>query len=584
MEAFIVSARKYRPQHFNTVVGQTHITNTLKNAIVHKQLAQAYLFCGPRGIGKTTCARIFAKTINCFHITTDGEACDKCESCLSFNEGASLNVYELDAASNNSVEDIRNLVDQVRFAPQLGEYKVYIIDEVHMLSTAAFNAFLKTLEEPPKHAKFILATTEKHKIIPTILSRCQVFNFNRIKNEDISNHLAYIAKTENVTFEPEALHVIAQKADGGLRDACSIFDQMVAFTGNHLSYKAIVENLHVLDFDYYFKITDFLMNQKLPEIMVTFDDILKKGFDAHNFINGLGEHLRNVMVSRDPQTVQLLEISENLKPKYAEQATKCSLPFLLKCLALISKTDVNYKAAKNPRLLVEMCLMQMAYVNTAPGNDAEKKNELTESPFQTNTTVAMPVNTTSSVGANNNPNKISNAEEKVVKTADKPIVPFSELKIKAQFSLKDVVKANMPSVNQTIATETKEVIFENKPFEGDELMKIIHAFALIKNEAGNRQLFTIITTAKIEISDTNIVTLNIQNEAQKEILSSAKQDFLDFVRRELNNKTIGLDIKIEAAAESTAKVYKPSDKFKLLAEKNPTLLELKKRLDLELDY
>jgi DNA polymerase-3 subunit gamma/tau len=584
METFIVSARKYRPQHFNTVVGQTHITNTLKNAIAHKQLAQAYLFCGPRGIGKTTCARIFAKTINCFHITPDGEACDKCESCLSFNSGQSLNVYELDAASNNSVEDIRNLVDQVRFAPQLGEYKVYVIDEVHMLSNAAFNAFLKTLEEPPKHAKFILATTEKHKIIPTILSRCQVFNFNRIKNEDISNHLAYIAKTEHVTFEPEALHVIAQKADGGLRDACSIFDQMVAFTGNHLSYKAIVENLHVLDFDYYFKITDFLMNQKLPEIMVTFDDILKKGFDAHNFINGLGEHLRNVMVSRDPQTVQLLEISENLKPKYAEQASRSSLSFLLKCLALISKTDVNYKSAKNPRLLVEMCLMQMAYVNSAPGNDAEKKNELTENPFQT-ANQAMAVNTAAAATSTTvSPTKISNAEEKIVKTADKPIVPFSELKIKAQFSLKEVVKANMPSVNETISTETKEVIFENQPFDGETLMQTVHAYALLKNEAGNRQLFTTITTAKIEISDTNVVTLNIFNEAQKEILSSVKQDFLDFVRRELSNNTIGLDIKIEAAAETSAKAYKPSDKFKLLAEKNPSLLELKKRLDLELDY
>ncbi|HWY10451.1 MAG TPA: DNA polymerase III subunit gamma/tau, partial [Bacteroidia bacterium] len=312
MESFIVSARKYRPQHFNTVVGQSHITNTLKNAILHKQLAQAYLFCGPRGIGKTTCARIFAKTINCSNLTPEGEACDKCVSCESFNSGASLNVDELDAASSNSVDDIRNLVDKVRVPPQIGEYKVYIIDEVHMLSSAAFNAFLKTLEEPPKHAKFILATTEKHKIIPTILSRCQVFNFNRIKNEDISKHLAFIAKSENVTFEPEALHVIAQKADGALRDALSIFDQMVAFTGNHLSYKAVVENLHVLDFDYYFKITDFLLNQKLADVMLTFDDILKKGFDGHNFINGLGEHLRNVMVSRDPQTVQLLEISENL--------------------------------------------------------------------------------------------------------------------------------------------------------------------------------------------------------------------------------------------------------------------------------
>lgn len=575
METFIVSARKYRPQHFNTVVGQSHITNTLKNAIAHKQLAQAYLFCGPRGVGKTTCARIFAKTINCFNITPEGEACDKCESCQSFNSGQSLNVYELDAASNNSVEDIRNLVDQVRFAPQLGEYKVYIIDEVHMLSTAAFNAFLKTLEEPPKHAKFILATTEKHKIIPTILSRCQVFNFNRIKNEDISNHLAHIAKTESVTYEPEALHVIAQKADGGLRDACSIFDQMVAFTGNHLSYKAVVENLHVLDFDYYFRITDFLLNQKLPEIMVTFDDILKKGFDAHNFIIGLGEHLRNVMVSRDPQTVQLLEISDNLKPKYADQATKCSLPFLLKCLALISKTDVNYKSAKNPRLLVEMTLMQMAYINAAPSNDAEKKNELTETPFESKAASNVQANPVKAVSAQ---------AEKIVKTADKPVVPFSELKIKAQFSLKDVVKANMPSVNETLATENKEVVFENKAFTAEELMKVIHTFALAKNQSGNRQLFTTITTAKVELNEKNIAILHIQNEAQKEILAAVKQDFLDFVRKELSNNTVGLDIRIEAEPTSTAKAFKPADKFKLLAEKNPTLLELKKRLDLELDY
>jgi DNA polymerase III subunit gamma/tau len=361
MQNFIVSARKYRPQLFNTVVGQGHITNTLKNAITNKQLAQAYLFCGPRGVGKTTCARIFAKTINCFSISEKGEACDQCDSCVSFNSGASLNVYELDAASNNSVEDIRNLVDQVRFAPQLGEYKVYIIDEVHMLSTAAFNAFLKTLEEPPRHAKFILATTEKHK----------VFNFNRIKTEDISGHLAYMAKSENVSFEPEALHIIAQKADGGLRDACSIFDQMVAFTGNHLTYKQVVENLHVLDYDYYFKITEAFLQQGLPEIMLTFDDILRKGFDAHNFIIGLGEHLRNILVSKDAQTVALLEVSENLKQKYAQQAQQCSLQFLLKSLALVSKTDVNFKSAKNQRLLVEMALMQMAYLTAS--TDAEKK-------------------------------------------------------------------------------------------------------------------------------------------------------------------------------------------------------------------
>jgi DNA polymerase III subunit gamma/tau len=371
MDNFIVSARKYRPQRFNTVVGQNHITNTLKNAIVNNQLAQAYLFCGPRGVGKTTCARIFAKTINCTNISDTGEACDQCESCLSFDSGASLNVYELDAASNNSVEDIRNLVDQVRFAPQLGEYKVYIIDEVHMLSAAAFNAFLKTLEEPPKHAKFILATTEKHKIIPTILSRCQVFNFNRIKTEDISGHLAFMAKEEHVSFEPEALQIIAQKADGGLRDACSIFDQMVAFSGNHLTYKQVVENLNVLDYDYYFKITNAFIESNLPLIMITFDDILKKGFDGHNFLIGLGEHLRNLLVSKDPQTIVLLEVSENLKQRYADQSNKCSLNFLLKSLALISKTDVNYKSAKNQRLLVEMALMQLTFLTASA--DAEKK-------------------------------------------------------------------------------------------------------------------------------------------------------------------------------------------------------------------
>jgi DNA polymerase III subunit gamma/tau len=367
MDNFIVSARKYRPQLFNTVVGQSHITNTLKQAIKNNKIAQAYLFCGPRGVGKTTCARIFAKTINCTNLTTDGEACGTCVSCESFDSGASLNVYELDAASNNSVEDIRNLVDQVRFAPQLGDYKVYVIDEVHMLSNAAFNAFLKTLEEPPKHAKFILATTEKHKIIPTILSRCQVFSFNRIKTEDISEQLAYIAKTENITYEPEALSVISQKADGGLRDACSIFDQMVTFTGNHLTYKQVVENLHVLDYD---------LNNKMGEIMVTFDEILKKGFDGHNFIIGFGEHLRNLLVSKDTYTVQLLEVSKQLQERFAQQAQLCEIPFLLNALSLISKCDVNYKSAKNQRLQVEMTLLQINNLTVALNNAEKKKMSL----------------------------------------------------------------------------------------------------------------------------------------------------------------------------------------------------------------
>ena len=372
MERFVVSARKYRPQTFETVVGQQHITTTLKNSIKNNHLAQAFLFCGPRGVGKTTCARILAKTINCFNITADTEACDVCDSCTSFNSGQSLNVFELDAASNNSVEDIRNLIDQVRFAPQLGSHKVYIIDEVHMLSSAAFNAFLKTLEEPPKHAIFILATTEKHKIIPTILSRCQIFDFNRIKLEDISNHLGYIAKTEGITAEDDALRIIAQKADGGLRDACSMFDQMVSFGGNILTYKTVIENLHVLDYDYYFKTTDALNSQDTSTVLLIFNEILNNGFDGHHFIAGLGEHIRNLLVCKDVATLQLLEVSENIKQKYLQQAQACSTQFLLKSLGVINRCDISYKAAKNQRLQVEIALLQISYLNAA-STDAEKK-------------------------------------------------------------------------------------------------------------------------------------------------------------------------------------------------------------------
>jgi len=573
MDNFIVSARKYRPQHFNTVVGQSHITSTLKNAIVNKQLAQAYLFCGPRGVGKTTCARIFAKTINCFNITATGEACDQCESCQSFNSGASLNVYELDAASNNSVDDIRNLVDQVRFAPQLGEYKVYIIDEVHMLSTAAFNAFLKTLEEPPKHAKFILATTEKHKIIPTILSRCQVFNFNRIKTEDISGHLEYMAKSEGVTFEPEALHVIAQKADGGLRDACSIFDQMVAFTGNHLTYKQVVENLHVLDYDYYFKITDAFLRQALPEIMITFDDILKKGFDAHNFLIGLGEHLRNLMVSKDPQTVSLLEISESLKQRYAQQAQQCQLNFLLKALALISKTDVNYKSAKNQRLLVEMTLMQLTFL-TASTSDAEKKNSELDSTDERQ----IPVNS-----GNTTAQKSSTVQESEIKFAQKPTVSFDQLKIKSSFSLieaKSIPNGKAETAN--IAEETVSTTILNNEVTLEDVKAAIFVYAENKLKQGSRQLSTTLTTSIISFKD-NQVTLTINNETQREILQNIKQDFLDEIRKNLHNNSINLQVEI-SKQENQTRAYKPADIFKAMVEKNPALLELKKRFDLEIDY
>lgn len=364
MSDYIVSARKYRPQTFDTLVGQKSIATTLKNAIKNDQLAQAFLFCGSRGVGKTSTARILAKTINCFDRTENIEACGKCDSCVSFDEGSSLNVYELDAASNNSVEDIRNLIDQVRIAPQLGDYKVYIIDEVHMLSPSAFNAFLKTLEEPPKHAIFILATTEKHKIIPTILSRCQIFDFNRIKINDIADHLSAIAVKEGINAESEGLHLIAQKADGALRDALSIFDQIVSFAGNTLTYKSVIENLNVLDYDYYFRLVDYALTEDIPSSLLLYHEIMDHGFDGHQFIVGLSEHYRNLLICKDPKTVSLLEVTESIQSKYVEQSGKLDVQHILRALGVLSKTDTDYKSAKNSRLLVELALMQLCSIKS----------------------------------------------------------------------------------------------------------------------------------------------------------------------------------------------------------------------------
>ncbi len=364
MENFVVSARKYRPKGFEQVVGQEHITTTLTNAIKNNHLAQAFLFCGPRGVGKTTCARILANMINDFGDSDSGN----------------MNIYELDAASNNSVDDIRNLVDQVRFPPQTGKYKVYIIDEVHMLSNAAFNAFLKTLEEPPAYAIFILATTEKHKIIPTILSRCQIFDFNRIQVQDITNHLQFIAEKESIQAEEEALHLVAQKADGGLRDALSMFDLIVTFSSdNTITFKDTIRNLHILDYDYYFKMTDYLIDEDLPNSLLTFDSILKEGFDGHNFIVGLAEHLRNLLVAKDANTVQLLEVTESVQKRYADQANRASMSFLLSALSISSHCDQSYKTSKNQRLHVELALLKMAHLNavmdmqTLPNGSEKKK-------------------------------------------------------------------------------------------------------------------------------------------------------------------------------------------------------------------
>lgn len=399
MSDFVVSARKYRPIRFDSVVGQAHIATTLKNAIRTNHLAQAFLFCGPRGVGKTTCARILAKVLNCQQPTPDIEPCDTCDSCQAFRENAAMNIYELDAASNNSVENIRSLIEQVRFPPQKGRYKIYIIDEVHMLSTAAFNAFLKTLEEPPKYAIFILATTEKHKIIPTILSRCQIFDFNRIQVKDMADHLRRICEQENIKPEEDALHIIAQKADGALRDALSIFDRVVSFTGDSLTYQGVIDNLNILDYDYYFRLTDACLTEDTAALMNLFDQILYKGFDAEVFISGFSMHLRNLLVCKDPNTHNLLELSGNVRLRYAQQAQLAPKAFLLTALSLLNDCDIHYKMARNKRLHIEIYLLKIAYINrmtrlqnvanpSAPNIGQEKKNpepQLSSQPTQSHT-------------------------------------------------------------------------------------------------------------------------------------------------------------------------------------------------------
>lgn len=373
MDNYIVSARKYRPSTFKSVVGQRALTTTLKNAIASNKLAHAYLFCGPRGVGKTTCARIFAKTINCLSPLADGEACNTCESCVAFNDQRSFNIHELDAASNNSVDDIRSLIDQVRIPPQIGKYKVYIIDEVHMLSSAAFNAFLKTLEEPPHHAIFILATTEKHKILPTILSRCQIYDFSRISISDTVEHLKYVASQEGVNAELEALNVLAQKSDGGMRDALSIFDQVVSFTGGNVTYKAVIDNLNVLDYEYYFKLTEAILTNNVVDSLLILNDILNKGFDGHNIVTGVASHFRDLLVCKDPRTAELFEVGASIRERYITMSQRCPNEFLYRAIEITNECDLNYRVSKNKKLLVELTFIRLCQLSANPQSVDEKK-------------------------------------------------------------------------------------------------------------------------------------------------------------------------------------------------------------------
>lgn len=607
MDNFIVSARKYRPATFNTVVGQAHITNTLKNAIKTGHLAQAFLFCGPRGVGKTTCARILAKTINCTNRTEAIEACDQCESCKSFNEGASLNISELDAASNNSVDDIRSLVEQVRYAPQLGTHKVYIIDEVHMLSQAAFNAFLKTLEEPPKHAIFILATTEKHKIIPTILSRCQIFDFNRIQIDDIANHLAFIAKSENVTAEIDALHIIAQKADGALRDACSIFDQIVSFSGANITYKAVIDNLNILDYDYYFKVTDAILAENISTSLLVFNEILNNGFDGHNFIAGMGDHFRNLLVSKDPETIQLLEVGNNIKDKYKDQSNKCSLALLVKGLTILNKTDIQYKASKNQRLQVELSLMQLCSINSL-GVDAEKKNDIIK-PLQKATNPAVASNTGPNTTLNSTITPINTVNPSETKTSTvTTATPIANITTTVNQSStvnantnpavlkKPLIKTSTPSINQhfsankkneqTQNTSNQTSDFSGQPkhiFSQQALEKAWNKYANDLKEQGKASISTAMLSKQPQLLNQTEIEFQVTNKALEESLNEEKMSLLSFLRFELRNYDILLNLVLTTAEDKT-NLYTATDRYKHLADKNPLINKLRQAFDLDIEF
>ncbi|MEY4274594.1 MAG: DNA-directed polymerase [Bacteroidota bacterium] len=595
MENFIVSARKYRPTQFDSVVGQSHITTTLKNAIKSNHLAQAFLFCGPRGVGKTTCARILAKTINCENIGADGEACGTCPSCQSFQDNTSLTIHELDAASNNSVEDIRSLIDQVRYPPQRGRYKIYIIDEVHMLSAAAFNAFLKTLEEPPSYAIFILATTEKHKILPTILSRCQIFDFNRIQWKDMADHLAGIAQKENIQAEPSALELIAIKADGGLRDALSMFDLNVTFsTDNALRHKDVLENLHILDSDYYVSLTDHLIQQNHVDTLILLDEIMRKGFDGQQFISGFMEHLRNLLFAKDPQTLALMEISDESKAKFKQQAELTSTSFLLSAMNICSTCESNYKSAKNPRLHLELCLLKINYLPSvyqvaaegATGKKPEPQAKSTgaEKPISTpviekpEPVIHQEATTTSPAPAADTPKP----EVSEVKPVTKPMAQMPSAGLAGLRSSKSVIKQKTEDTEaeqQNTATN-----FDNQPFDLAQLLEVWNGIATKFKEANLINKF-VMMDRPIELVGT-IAHMKVENEVQVQHFNEQlRMEVLGILRERLHNYSIDivLDVIVQEQGEKKL-LYTQSDKYDFLVQKHPLLGELKQKLGLDHEF
>ena len=572
MDNFIVSARKYRPSTFNSVVGQSSLTTTLKNAIKSNHLAHAYLFCGPRGVGKTTCARIFAKTINCQNLTPDFEACNQCESCVSFNEQRSYNIHELDAASNNSVDDIRSLTDQVRIPPQIGKYSVYIVDEVHMLSQGAFNAFLKTLEEPPAHAIFILATTEKHKIIPTILSRCQIYDFNRITVTDTVKHLQMVAEKEGVTVDVNGLNVVAQKSDGGMRDALSIFDQLVSFCGNNITYQGIIENLNVLDYEYYFRLVDAFLKGEVSKSLLIFNEVLNKGFYAHHFISGLSSHLRDVLVSKDPETIQLLEVGADIGERYKKQAQNCSPEFLFQALKISNDCDIDYRQSKNKRLLVELALIRQCQLTDEKKNlnlNDEKPSSIQKVQTETSSTheikISEPI-----------VHPIAHPVEK-----HKPAITESKptLQRPGSISISTPIVISSPNpVYETKSAESKTI--EDKALIAEELEIAWLQFSESIPDQGRMKSF-ILTTKPHLISETEF-QVTVSNTLQEKELKKLEPDLLTFIRTHLQNSKVRIKIHIAEETEMQ-RANSPEDRYKILAQQNPALDILKNGLQLEID-
>lgn len=619
MNQYIVSARKYRPSTFASVVGQGSLTTTLKNAIAGDKLAHAYLFCGPRGVGKTTCARIFAKTINCFHVTPEGEACNECESCVSFNEQRSYNIYELDAASNNKVDDIRLLVEQVRIPPQIGKYKVYIIDEVHMLSTQAFNAFLKTLEEPPQHAIFILATTEKHKIIPTILSRCQIYDFNRIRVDDIVTHLEEVAQREGYSAEPEALNIIALKADGGMRDALSIFDQVVSFTRGNITYEEVIRNLNVLDYEYYFRLTEFFLQNKVSDALLLFNDILSKGFEGSHFISGLASHFRDLLVSKDEVTLPLLEVGAAIRERYKEQAKMSPVDFLYKGLALCNQCDIQYRESKNKRLLVELTLIQLAQlIETKEGSKKKQAQQI--KPIVKEEKVKDNSNTSSSqsLGAKQQTKERAIQQQSSSEVREPQQVHYKTGDTSSQAkatknnqgetkkpSLKDLQGSNsnkkIPSFNKNeisfsirggnqtkteeqqskeVVSSSKEVVLGDADFTDEELKDswVDYAMSLpIEHKASAMRM----KSATLNRIDEVTFEMVVDNAIIERDFITLKPFIESYLRKQLDNGGVTMEVRV-IEPEENKRPFSRMEKFQMMADKNKALYKLRDEFDLEL--